>query len=76
VREAGGTLAPIFWHSLDRANYWRTLARLRILNAVCGPEPETPADRHRQRERDRLRTALPKINEDLGGIVEGSDPPD
>jgi hypothetical protein len=34
---------------------------LRILDALAGPLPETPADQQRQRDRDRLRRAFPEI---------------
>jgi hypothetical protein len=36
---------------LDRVDYVITLARLRVLDCVCGPVPLTPA--HGRRERDR-----------------------
>ena len=72
---ADGSPRRLFWRVADQLDYLRTLAKLRILDAVCGPEPETDADRQRNRDRERLRAAFPKINEDLGGIVEGSDPP-
>jgi hypothetical protein len=47
-----------FWRVLDALDYRVMDARLRILDAVCGPEPETPADRQRAREGDRLERAL------------------
>ena len=34
------------------------LARLRIIDGMCGPEPETPADRQRIEERERLERTL------------------
>jgi hypothetical protein len=38
-----------------------TLAGLRILGAVAGPLPETPADRQRQRDREKIKRAFPEI---------------
>jgi hypothetical protein len=40
--------------------YLLTLAWLRILDALAGPEPETLADRKRERDRERLREASPR----------------
>jgi len=35
-----------FWcDALDRADYFVTLARLRVLGWFAGPEPETEADK-------------------------------
>ena len=39
-----------FWHVADHVDYLLTLATLRILDALAGPEPETLADRQRERE--------------------------
>lgn len=36
-------LERLFWRVADQLDYLVTLAQLRILDAVCGPEPETPA---------------------------------
>ena len=41
----------LFWRVADELDYLLTLARLRILDALTGPEPETPAGRQRQRDR-------------------------
>jgi hypothetical protein len=43
----------------DELDYLLTLARLRILDALAGPLPETPADR--QRDRERIARAFPEI---------------
>jgi hypothetical protein len=40
--------------------YLLTLAWLRILDAVCGPEPPTPTDEMREADRERLREAFPR----------------
>jgi hypothetical protein len=73
---SGAAIAAYFsWSVADRLDQLLTLARLRILDALAGPEPEADADRQRYRDRERLRAAFPKINEERGGIVEGSDPP-
>jgi len=58
---ADGPLRRLFWRVTDQLDYLVTLALLRILDAVCGPEPETSADRQRQRDRERTRTAFPEI---------------
>jgi hypothetical protein len=42
-----GPLRRLFWRIVDQLDYLVTLARLRILDAVCGPEPEAPADQDR-----------------------------
>jgi hypothetical protein len=42
-------LRRLFWLVADHLDYLLTLARLRILDALAGPEPETPADRRRER---------------------------
>jgi hypothetical protein len=57
---ADGWLERLFWRVADQFDYLVTLARLRVLDTVCGPEPETPADRQR-RDRERLRAAFPEI---------------
>jgi hypothetical protein len=44
-------LRHLFWRVADELDYLLTLARLRILDAVAGPLPETPADQPRERER-------------------------
>jgi hypothetical protein len=48
----------------DRLDYLITYTRLRILDWVYGPEPPTPADELRKRDRDRLRKAFPKVDID------------
>jgi hypothetical protein len=44
----------LFWRVVDQLDYWVTLARLRVLDALCGPEPETEADE--RRTCDQLRS--------------------
>jgi len=41
---ADGFLALVFWRVLDALDYWLALTQLRILDALCGAELETPAD--------------------------------
>ena len=36
--------AQVFWRVLDALDCWLTLTGLRILDAICGAELETPAD--------------------------------
>jgi hypothetical protein len=46
-------LRLLCWHAVDYLDYALTLARLRILDALAGPEPETPADQKREKDRER-----------------------
>jgi hypothetical protein len=40
-------LARLVWRVIDWFDYWVRLAELRVLDAVCGTEPEEDeADRH------------------------------
>jgi hypothetical protein len=41
---ADKSLGLVFWRVLDALDYWLTLARLRILDALCGAELDTAAD--------------------------------
>jgi hypothetical protein len=54
---ADGRLERLFWRVADQLDYLVTLAQLRILDAVCGPEPETPVDRRRDRT-DEVRSTV------------------
>lgn len=47
---ATGRLRRWFWQVADDLDYLRTLTRLRILDPLAGPEPETPADQQREGE--------------------------
>ena len=47
-------MPKLFWRVADALDYFLTLARLRILDALAGPEPETPADQQRKRARGRI----------------------
>jgi hypothetical protein len=58
---ADGPLRRLFWHVADDLDYLVTLASLRILDALAGPLPETPADRQRARDRERIEMAFPAI---------------
>ena len=49
-----GPLRRLFWRVADQLDYLVTLARLRMLDALAGPLPETPADRQRERDREGL----------------------
>lgn len=44
-------LSRLFWGLLDWLDYWIWDARLRIADAVYGPEPEMEADRERSRKK-------------------------
>jgi hypothetical protein len=54
-------LRRLFWRVADQVDYLVTLARLRILDALAGPFLETPADRQRQRDREKIERAFPEI---------------
>jgi len=58
---ADARLRRLFWHVVDALDYFLTLARLRVLDALAGPEPETAADQQRKRDRERMERVLPKI---------------
>ena len=45
-----GRLRQLFWRAADKLDYLVTLVRLRILDALAGPLPETPGDQQRERE--------------------------
>ena len=52
-------LRRLCWHLADVLDYLVTLAWLRILDALAGPLPETPADQRRKRDRmERPRSAV------------------
>jgi hypothetical protein len=50
---ANGPLALLFWCAVDWLDYWITQARFWVVDAVCGPEPETEADQQWSRDRER-----------------------
>ena len=54
-------LRRLFWRMADDLDYLVTLVRLRVLDALAGPEPETPADQQRKRNRERLERGFPEI---------------
>ena len=54
-------LRCVLWRVVDHLDYWLTLTKLRILDALAGSDPETPADLRRGHDRERLEKALPKI---------------
>jgi len=58
---ARGRLARFFWRVVGALDYFLTLARLRILDALARPEPETRADQQRARDRELIERAFPAI---------------
>jgi len=50
------------WQVVDTLDYLQTLAKLGIVDAVAGPEPETPADQQRKCDRERIERAFPEID--------------
>jgi hypothetical protein len=59
ARTTGGVACRV----VDHLDYLLTLAWLRILDGLAGPLPETPADRQRQRDRERIKRAFPEIEQ-------------
>ena len=59
---ADSPLQRLFWRVVDALDYLLTLVRLRMLDALAGPEPETPVDRRRKRGREQLDRAFPEID--------------
>ena len=57
-----GLLWRLFWRMADALGYLVTLAWLRILDALAGPQPETRADQQRKRDREQLERAFPEID--------------
>jgi hypothetical protein len=51
----------LFSRVADALDYLVTLLWLRILDALAGPLPETPADQQRARDRERIKGAFPEI---------------
>jgi hypothetical protein len=58
---ATGRMRRLSWRVADDLDYLVTLTRLRVLDAIVGPLPETPADQQREQDRERLRKAFPEI---------------
>jgi len=54
-------LRRFFWRIVDGLDYWLTLTKLRILDALAGSELETPADEQRKQDREQIERAFPKI---------------
>jgi hypothetical protein len=57
---ADGLLGRVVRRVIDAADHWLMQARLGIVDAVCGPEPETPADEKRKADRERPRRMVPQ----------------
>jgi hypothetical protein len=62
-----GPLRRLFWRVADHLDYLLTLAWLRILDALAGPEPDTPADQQRERDRQRIERAFPGLDSEEPG---------
>ena len=52
----------LYWRVVDTLDYLLTLTTLRILDVFAGPEPETPADEQRKRDREQLERAFPMLD--------------
>jgi hypothetical protein len=66
---ADGPLRRLFWRVVDELDYLLTLARLRNLDALAGPEPRTPADQQRARDWERIEKAFPRLGGEQPGAV-------
>ena len=66
---ADGPLRRLFWRVADDLDYLVTLARRRIMDALAGPEPETPADQQRARDRERIEKAFPETEREQPNAV-------
>jgi hypothetical protein len=58
---ANGLPRCLFWRMVNDLDYRLMLARLRILDALAGPLPETPADQHRWQDRERIERTFHAI---------------
>ena len=65
---ADGPQRRLFWRVAD-LDYLVTLAMRRILDALAGPEPETPADQQRARDRERIEKAFPETEREQPNAV-------
>ena len=54
-------LRRVLWRVVDHLDYVLTLTKLRTLDALTGPLPETPEDQQRERDREQLERAFPNI---------------
>jgi hypothetical protein len=69
-------MLKLFWRVADQLDYLLTLARLRILDAVCGPLPETRADQRRRHDRERIGRAFPNRGKPYHGSAAVSEAKD
>jgi hypothetical protein len=54
-------LRCLFRRVADPLDYLLTLVRLRVLDAIVGPEPETQADQQRRKDREHIERAFPRV---------------
>ena len=66
---ADGPLRRLFWRVADDLDYLVTLARRRIMDALAGPEPETPDDQQLARDRERIEKAFPETEREQPNAV-------
>jgi hypothetical protein len=52
----------LLWRVADHLDHLLTLARLRFLDALAGPESEMDGDQQRQRDRERIERVFPEID--------------
>jgi hypothetical protein len=50
-----GPMVYLFWRFVDAVDDWILQLRMCIVDAICGPEPLTAADKERAGNRDRMR---------------------
>jgi hypothetical protein len=66
---ADGPLRRLFWRMADDLDYLVTLLRLRILDRLAGPLPETPSDQQRARDRERIKERFPRSSRESGDVI-------
>jgi hypothetical protein len=66
---ATGRMRRLFWQAADDLDHLWTLATLRILDTLAGPEPETPADQQRARAREGIERAFPRLDGEEPGAI-------
>ena len=59
ILDAG--IRRFFWRIVDGVDYWLTLTKLRVLDALAGTEVETMADEQRKRDREQIEKSFPNI---------------
>jgi hypothetical protein len=59
-------LRRVLWRVVDHLDYVLTLVKLRVLDAVAGTEPETPADQKREKDREQIEREFLRSRRRIG----------